>query len=320
MTGSSKSNPEYRLTPSMRDTIEFCYQNSRDEYSQVVVEIYVEGTHDVEFYRSWVDDSGLDFNLKNLSVVVNEINDAENDKVLVSPEGASGNCGRIREYARLNEEHTRKIWISDRDLLKDDDVKEYSRDNLFFTDFPAIESYGFLESVLDGFNGDRYGGNLESLKNHNHIDFLKAYLKGVYFYRCTLQKRGGSKGMNSKTRQLHHKLKEYVESSSGDLSIGGLLESLGNLVAGDVVAVIKSRDDDTGDFRAYVYGHDVGSALKGIIASDEKRLSSRYPVNSKNHIEQYIRDKYIREGLYNNDTLFESLRMRIEYVYHSAMK
>lgn len=318
MTESNKFNPEIRLTPSMRDTIEFCYQNSRDENSQVVVEIYAEGSQDVEFYEAWVDKSELDFNLEKLSVVVNEIEDAENDKELVKPEVASGNCGRIREYARLNEKYIRIIWISDRDLLTDDDLVNYSRDNLFFTDFPAIESYGFLDSVLDSFNEDRYGGKLESLKNH--IELLKSYLKGIYFYRCSLQKRGGSEGVNSKIRQLHHKLKEYVENSGGDLSIDRLLESLGNLVTDDVVAAIKSRDSDTGDFRAYVYGHDVGSALKGIIASDENRLSAKYPVSSKKHIEQYIRDKYIRAGLYKNDTLFELLHARIEYIYYSLIK
>ena len=52
MMGINESHPEIRLTPSMRDTIEFCYQNSRDKHSQVVVEIYVEGSQDVEFYTA----------------------------------------------------------------------------------------------------------------------------------------------------------------------------------------------------------------------------------------------------------------------------
>ena len=310
--------PDYRLTESLNETIERCLNGARDEHSQVVVEIYVEGIHDVDFYESWIDKSGIDIELDKLSVVVKEVRDVENYDGVVIPEGISGNCALVRKFAELNGKHIRKIWISDRDLLTDDDLINYSRDNLFFTDFPAIESYGFLDSVLDSFNEDRYGGKLESLKNH--IDIIKSYLKGMYFYRCALQECENSERVTSKTRQLHHKLKEYVENSGGDLSIDNLLESLGNLVTEDVVAVIKSRDSDTGDFRAYVYGHDVGSALKGIIASDEKRLSSRYPVNSKNHIEQYIRDKYISEGLYNNDTLFELLRMRIEYVYYSLIQ
>jgi len=318
MMGINESHPEIRLTPSMRDTIEFCYQNSRDEHSQVVVEIYVEGSQDVEFYTAWVDKSGVDLNLEKLSVVVNEIEDAENDKELVQPEGASGNCGRIREYARLNEEYIRVVWISDRDLLTDDDLIEYSRDNLFFTDFPAIESYGFLDSVLDSFNEDRYGGKLESLKNH--INLVRSYLKGMYFYRCELQKCEKSKKVNSMANQIHHTLKNYVESNGDNLSIGGLVEFSGSLFTNKMVAIVKSADSDIGDFRTYVYGHDVGSALKGIIANDERILSSKYPVNSKKHIEQYIRDKYINAGLYKNDTLFESLRLRIEYIYNSTMK
>ena len=63
--GINESHPEIRLTPSMRDTIEFCYQNSRDKHSQVVVEIYVEGSQDVEFYTAWVDKSGVDLNLES---------------------------------------------------------------------------------------------------------------------------------------------------------------------------------------------------------------------------------------------------------------
>lgn len=319
MTGSSKSNPEYRLTPSMRDTIEFCYQNSRDEYSQVVVEIYVEGTHDVEFYRSWVDDSGLDFNLKNLSVVVNEINDAENDNGLVSPEGASGNCGRIREYARLNEEHIRMIWISDRDLLKDNELKEYSRDNLFFTDFPAVESYGFSDQILSRLNDEWYNNKLASLGYC--YDFLKHYLKCIYFYRdvCGKWDNPKKKKVRSWTHELHGKMKAYKENCSSNVNIEDFLEYAKEIIPDVIVERTLELDDSTVDPRAYAYGHDIAFAVQHFCEVDAGSLKY-YPKFIEKNIEQYIRDKYISSGLYKHDALFESLRMRIEYLYNSAMK
>lgn len=315
---TGNSVPDYRLTESLNETIERCLDGARDEHSQVVVEIYVEGIHDVDFYESWIDKSGIDIELDKLSVVVKEVRDVENCDGTVIPEGISGNCALVRKFAELNGRHIRKIWISDRDLLTDDDLINYSRDNLFFTDFPAIESYGFQDSVLDSFNEDRYGGKLESLKNH--IDLVRSYLKSMYFYRCALQKCEKSEKANSRANQLHHMLKNYVEANGDNLSIDGLVEFSGSLFTHEMVAVVRSVDSDIVDFRSYVYGHDVGSALKGIIANDERILSSKYPVNSKKHIEQYIRDKYISAGLYKHDTLFESLRLRIEYIYNSMMK
>lgn len=301
----------------MRDTIEFCYQNSRDEYSQVVVEIYVEGTYDVEFYRSWVDKSGLDFNLEKLSVVVNEINDAENDKGLVSPEGASGNCGRIREYARLNEKYIRIIWISDRDLLKDDELKEYSRDNLFFTDFPAIESYGFSDQILRRLNDEWYNNKLTSLGYC--YDFLKHYLKCIYFYRDIYGKLDNSKKVRSWTHVLHDKMKAYKESCSSNVNIEDFLDYAKEIIPGVIVERMLELDDSTVDPRTYAYGHDIAFAVQHFGEVDTDSLEN-YPKFTEKNIEQYIRDKYISSGLYKHDALFESLRMRIEYLYNSAME
>ena len=134
MTGMDEMSPEYRMTPSMRDTQEFCLQNGSDEYSQITVEVYVEGSQDVKFYESWVDNSKLDEGLDNLSIVVKTINDVDDDEEdLETPENAIGNCVRVREFAKLNENYIRKIWISDRDLMTDEDLKSYSQSNLFFT-------------------------------------------------------------------------------------------------------------------------------------------------------------------------------------------
>lgn len=313
----NKSYSEIRLTPSMRDTIEFCYQNSRDEYSQVVVEIYVEGSQDVEFYTAWVDKSGLDFNLEKLSVVVNEIKYAENDKELVKPELASGNCGRIREYARLNEKYIRIIWISDRDLLKDNELKEYSRDSLFFTDFPAVESYGFSDQILNKLNDDWYNNKLTSL-GHCY-DFLKHYLKCIYFYRDMCDNQDSPKKLRAWTHVLHDKLNAYRKNCSGDVNIEDFLEYAKEIVPCFVVEKMLEVDDSTVDPRAYAYGHDIAFAVQRFGEVDTSSLKN-YPKFTEKHIEQYIRDKYISEELYKYDALFDSLRMRVEYIYDSVMK
>lgn len=315
MTESNESNPEIRLTPSMRDTMEFCYQNSSDENSQVVVEIYVEGSQDVDFYAAWVDESGLDFKSGKLSVVVNEIEDAENDKELVKPEGASGNCGRIREYARLNEKHIRIIWISDRDLLKDNDLKEYSRDNLFFTDFPAIESYGFLPEVLSMVNKDMYKNRLKALDAC--FDFVRNYLRGVYFYRCNLQLVENPPKVKAWRNGTLDKLEEYVKMNVENQSIDDFIEYASGVIPEEIVEKMSSVNVDDLDPRTYAYGHDIAPAIKRFIAFEEKSLEGK--AKGIRDIENSIRKNYIEGKFYTQDCLFTQLGDRIKYV-HNELK
>lgn len=308
----NESHPEIHLTPSMRDTIEFCYQNSRDENSQVVVEIYVEGSQDVEFYTAWIDKSGLDFNLEKLSVVVNEIKDAKNDKELAKPEVASGNCGRIREYARLNEKYIRIIWISDRDLLKDNELKEYSRDNLFFTDFPAIESYGFLPKVLSRVNKSMYESQLNALETC--FDFLRDYLRGVYFYRYSLQLVENPPKVKIWRNDVLDKLEEYIKNNGENQSINDFIKFASEIIPEEIAVKMETATDDMLDPRTYAYGHDIAPAIKRFIIFEERSLGAKASKTIK-EIESCILKSYIKEEMYTQDPLFVKLGNRIKYVY-----
>lgn len=316
MTGMDEMSPEYRMTPSMRDTQEFCLQNGSDEYSQITVEVYVEGSQDVKFYESWVDNSKLDEGLDNLSIVVKTINDVDDDEEdLETPENAIGNCVRVREFAKLNENYIRKIWISDRDLMTDEDLKSYSQSNLFFTDFPAIESYGFLPEVLSRVNKYMYKSRLKALDAC--FDFVRDYLRGVYFYRCNLQLVENPPKVKVWRNGTLDKLEEYVKMNTENQSIDDFIEFASGVIPEEIVEKMSSVNVYNLDPRTYAYGHDIAPAIKRFIAFEEKSLEGK--AKGIKDIESSILENYIDGKFYTRDCLFTQLGERIKYV-HNELK
>ena len=313
MKGNMETKASYRLNEYEIKKIDNLVESGRDSESPNIFTVYVEGIDDVDFFNRWLRVSKMESNYRKLSIKILEI---KSDESIVVP--GLGNCQKIRFAAEKCKDDMRKIYISDKDLMTDSNVREYRHlDSLFFTDFPAVESYGFLDEILCKLNEDRYGGKLKSLENCG--EFLSRYLRGVYFYRCVLHNQEKPEDMNSKAIELHKKLTSYVNSNRGNLSIDGFIEFTNGSIPNEMVNAMKSVGDNV-DPRAYIYGHDVGSAIKGVIACYEKELSSKYPACRKTHIEQYGRDNYISEGFYKDDNLFKSLRMRIEYVYKLTTK
>ncbi|WP_304127067.1 hypothetical protein [Mogibacterium diversum] len=304
----------YRLNEYEMKKIDSLMESGRDSESPNIFTIYVEGIDDIDFFNRWLRVSKLESSHRKLSIKILGI---RSDESIVAP--GLGNCQKIRLAAEEYKDDMRKIYVSDKDLMTDSNVREYEHlDSLFFTDFPAVESYGFLNEILCKLNEDRYGGKLKSLENCG--EFLSRYLRGIYFYRCALHNQEKPEDMNSKAIELHKKLTSYVNGNRDNLSIDGFIEFADGFIPDEVVNAMKSVDDDNVDPRAYIYGHDVGSAIKGVIACYEKELSSKYPACRKTHIEQYVRDNYISEGFYKNDNLFKLLCMRIEYIYKLTMK
>lgn len=307
-------SPEYRMTPSMRDTQEFCLQNGSDEYSQITVEVYVEGSQDVKFYEAWVNDSKLDVRLNNLSIVVKTINDVDDDEEdLESPENAVGNCVRVREFAKLNQNYIRKIWISDRDLMTDKDLKSYSQSNLFFTDFPAIESYGFLPNVLSRVNKDMYKSGLDALEIC--FDFLRDYLRGIYFYRCNLRFVENPPKVKVWRNAVLDKLEEYIKKDGENQSIDDFIKFASEIIPEEIAGKMEPATDDRLDSRTYAYGHDIAPAIKRFIIFEERSLGVRAAKTIK-EIESCILESYIKEKMYTQDHLFIELEDRIKYVYN----
>ncbi|WP_314644700.1 hypothetical protein [Rothia mucilaginosa] len=314
MEGNMEIKASYRLNEYEMKKIDSLMESGRDSESPNIFTIYVEGVDDVDFFNRWLRVSKIESNHRKLSIKILEI---KSDKSIAVP--GLGNCQKIRFAAEKYKDDMRKIYISDKDLMTDSNVREYGYlDSLFFTDFPAIESYGFLDEILSKLNKDRYGGRAESLENCG--EFLGRYLKCIYFYRCALYNQEKAENMNSKAFELNKKLKSYVNSNRDNLSIDGFIEFANGFIPDEVVNEMKSADNDSIDSRTYIYGHDIGSVINKFMECYEGEWKRRYPVYSKVHIEQYIRDNYIDGEFYKDDNLFESLRMRIEHVYKLTTK
>lgn len=304
----------YRLNEDETKNTDSLVERGRDSESPNIITIYVEGKNDFVFYKRWLKVSKIGSSYRKLSIKILTI---KSDKSVIDP--GLGNCQKIRLAADRYKDDIRKIYISDKDLMTDSDVRKYEHlDLLFFTDFPAIESYGFMDEILCKLNKDRYGGNVESLENCG--EFIGRYLRGIYFYRCSLYGQENSEGMNKKAHELHEKFKSYVSNNRGNFSIDGFVEFADGIIPDEIVNIMKSIDYDNVDPRAYIYGHDVGPVINGFITCYNNEWRSGYPASKNNHIEQYVRDNYIDGGFYENDNLFKSLRMRIEHIYKLTMK
>lgn len=313
MSDSSENNYGiHRLTSSLNETIDNCVEKGQDSDSLIIIDVYVEGVDDVAFYDSWAEEFKSNAGLSQLSVVVKTIKSSEEDSDLIKPEKVAGNCGWVRSQAKLNEQNLRKIWISDRDLMTDDEVEHDPQSNLFFTDFPAIESYGFSSNVLLSLNESMYKNKLNSLGVA--YDFLKHYLRGVYFYRCNLRLEESPPKAKDWINKVLKKLEDYRKINTGIVSIGEFVEFADESIPAEIAEKMTSMDSDGLDPRTYAYGHDIAPALKNFIINEE-RFTRGIKARKIKDIECCIREIYISKNLYLHDNLFARLGDRIQHAY-----
>ena len=306
--------PPYSLEEREIERTERVVESGRDSESPNTFTIHVEGPDDYTFYDKWRMYSKLESAHRKLAIKIKKINDDKSVKA-----SGPGNCQKIRDAAEKYKDDVRRIYISDRDLMTESEVEKYSHLNsLFFTDFPAVESYGFSDEILCGLNKDKYGGNLDLLDSC--YEFLKFYLRFLYFHRCKLNQQKNPESMNKAAWGLHRKLLDYIDINPDNLSIDLFIDFVGVPISSEMREILELMDDDDVDPRVYAYGHDIAAAVRQIVVKREGELISRYARQKVEYIEQYIRDAYIEKRLYEHDSLFQALRKRIEDLYNLTAK
>lgn len=291
-------NREYSLSESEEIKSHHLMMRTRDSESQDIFTIYVEGPSDEIFYKRWLKKSGLD---KKLSILVFDVKKAKN----ISLEG-KGNCGRIIGGAEKYSYDDRKLFIADRDLKEESEVQEFAHlEALFFTDFPAIESYALIESVFTEVNYKRFDGDCKNMEDcYIYITYL------IRFLYLTKRQFLGEKRIYGDFRSVvMEAIKAHIsECNSHSEKYNSIMESV-RKNAPEEVGLSGILDDSLMplDVREQAYGHDIAPVVC-------KFISGQYPgfnISNK-YIELALTNCYIDLGLYENDNLFKLLQEYIE--------
>lgn len=300
-----EEKPDYRLTPQEDLVVSKYLVLGRGIDSPVPVDIFVEGESDVYFYKKWVQVSRVDKN-KKFAIKIQKIKKGD------SGSGARGNCMLVIEGAKNNRNDPFKIYIVDRDTRNEDEVQKYTDiDNLFFTDFPAIESYGFSGAVLKELNYRKFDNCYKSLSNC--YEQVAQLLKLLYFVRRSGGTAAWNRGYETMSKLiLNRSIKDYISSEEYDEIMHETIKSVEGMF--EVGLNIFSFESD--DPRKYAYGHDVAKIIKCLIVKEEGVYKKSYPIYTIHHLETAITNIYIDMKLYEDDQLFKSI---LEYINSCTM-
>lgn len=297
------SESSYRLTPEEGRTAYKYSKVGLSPNSAVILEIFTEGDSDVQFYKNWIDKSKIEKNRK-ISIKVEGIR--KNNFI----SGARGNRESVLQAANATKDDLYTIYIADRDLWGEGDISEYSSiKTLFFTDFPAVESYAFLSEVLDELNIRKFDNCYGSLEGC-HKDISKL-LKVLYVVRSV----GGERLWN----QVYGAMSKLIleKTKLGNLSqedyqyiVDKIFEIIDGLEIGYDSPDFYPRDDE--DPREYAYGHDIAKIIKCLMEYDASKFKKLYPKYSVTQIENAITNIYISMKLYERDELFKSISKYVD--------
>lgn len=266
-----------------------------DELLQNNIDIYVEGITDKELIEKWINKQ----NFSNLDIQVFEsdkINISDDDKSALGYEGKLGRCDRIIIGAKLAKDRNsglRKLFIADRDTR---DIQIYSSiDNLYWTDFPAIESYCFTKEILNKLNENNYVGRLREAESYySRMHYFLTYL----FY---LRKNLPFFGTEKANAFIYSKL------SSGNLDNwmeDGVLEKFEEFES-------YYANLELGDMRETVYGHDIAHVInkvQRILHLDNVRKTKIY---NSGDIEDFLLNIFVENRYYEKMELFKNLKSAI---------
>lgn len=291
-------NRAYSLNESEEIKSHNLMVRTRDSESQDIFTIYVEGPSDEVFYKRWLEKSGLD---KKLSILVLDVKKAKN----ISLEG-SGNCGRIIGGAEKYSYDDRKLFIADRDLKEESEVQEFAHlETLFFTEFPAIESYSLVESVLKELNYRRFDGDSKCIEDY--YPYIGKIVRFLYLVRCKFSEKmeiyRDFRGVL--LRAIESEIDQKYSPSEGYERI---LEVIRKNASNDILnSEILEDIFSPPDIRRHAYGHDIAPVLRNFI---------RTQISDFNHSDRYIElaltNIYIDLGLYGKDRLFKEIQEYME--------
>lgn len=266
-----------------------------DELLQNNIDIYVEGITDKDLIEKWIEKQ----NFSHLDIQVFEsieINISDDDKVSLGYEGKLGKCDRVIIGAQLainTISGQRKLFIADRDTR---DVQIYSSiDNLFWTDFPAIESYCFTEEILNLLNKNNYVDRLhEAEYYYSSMHYLLTYL---FYLRKNLPFFGSEKA------------KAFIHSRISSKGLDDWMEGEGLEKFEDFRSYYANLELD--DKRRTVYGHDIAHVINTVQDSLHLENARKTKIYSVGDIEDFLLNIFVENRYYEGMELFNNLEAAI---------
>jgi len=246
--------------------------------------LIVEGSSDVGFFKQWVTGADFDVRTRPLILAVNEfdmdagqlftlgLNDAERSRVIC--------LALFAESEKLDSVRC----IADRDA--EHGVKSFTPATLIWTDFPALESYGFEASTIDTLNTLFLGGRLPD--GTTVIDQASTILLELYTVRTHhehLPTPDVAKGLSWYKKQPVFR----VESA----------------VAPQLASEIATYPRGTfSDQRSHAYGHDVCAVIICLYANVVK---SQAGVRSQEALEDMLRAAILVRSDFAKFPLFQQI-------------
>lgn len=290
---------EYRSAYN-RERVDVLIARSRDSKSIRVIELCVEGKDDIEFYTKWTNSIQKDF-----SSTIFRVEKVENIVGTYSNIDKSvGMCGIVEQMAQQDNGKKDRVFIRDRDLLKDHELIRI--DNLFYTDYPAIESYSFTKELFIKINEYAYLGRYKDIDTR--YQYALNFLVSMYFMRIFNQGDGST--VKREVESLRKKYKSYFKD--GHFTIMDCYSHSDNRIKDNVNNILDQAREGRIDTRQYIYSHDTEFILNFIFSTDKDLLKSIHCASqSGKYIVGWMLDRFISDGLWKKEKMFQSIKKYI---------
>lgn len=241
--------------------------------------LFVEGPTDKLFFTRWIE--------ATRPTIVADISVMTADGVEVSWE-------ELKSHGLTEGARQRVVWISERfphnrslircvaDLDCGDLAPSFANDVLKWTDYPAIESYGYSPRVIDVLN--------ESfLRNHlppgsTVVEALKEAV--IDLYRIRFNNPGA----------------EHPSASNGFKSgVWDPARTTSSQLAAGLTTITSPVFDDS---RQYAYGHDIALLLLGRFGNE---IKNKAKVRDPRLLEDLLRASILQSGVFNESGLASEL-------------
>ncbi|MEZ7677299.1 DUF4435 domain-containing protein [Rothia mucilaginosa] len=287
----------YKFTKKEAETSAKLSRSGSDRNSLKIFEIFVEGDSDVRFFKRWLKE------IKTKGKVKFKVKTITKSSLLVK---GHGNRGTVIATAEATKDDVYTMYIADRDIWDGDMISQYSNiEALFFTDFPAIESYGLMKPIFKEVNYRRFDGDCKNMEDY--YAYITYIVRILYLIRCHFSKKMSI--YSDFWRVLEDAIKsEVVKNNLPSESYKYIMHTLHDKAP---VEVKKSGilDDSSlpSDIREHAYGHDIAPIVRNFISSQchESNLPNSY-------IERALVNVYIDLGYYKEDSLFKAIQEYVE--------
>lgn len=219
-----------------------------------------------------------------------------------------GRRGTIIATAEVTKDDAFTMYVVDRDIWDVDMIGQYScLEALFFTDFPAIESYGLMEPVFKEINHRRFDGDCKNIEDY--YMYITRIIRMLYLVRLRFPKK-----MN-----IYKDFRSILEIVIGSEVVKNNLPSesynhMLNILQDKAPVEVKNSGilDDSSlplDIREHAYGHDIAPIVRSFISGQCFGSSL-----SNSNIERALVNVYIDLEYYKKDNLFKDIQKYIEEI------